>query len=50
MVITLDFQSEDESSILSIRSIFGPVVYRLGHITFTDKSWVRLPAGLQLGL
>ena len=25
----------------------GPVVYRLGHISFTDKSWVRFPAGLQ---
>ena len=27
---------------------FGPVVYRLGHIPFTDKSWVRFPAGLLL--
>jgi hypothetical protein len=28
--------------------IFGPVVYRSGHVPFTDESGVRFPVGLQV--
>ena len=50
MVITLDFQSSNEGSIPSIRSVLGPIVYRLGHMVFIHKSRVRLPVGLQKGI
>lgn len=47
MVITLDFQSKDESSILSSRSKNAALVKRLTRITFYDEARVRIPYAVQ---